>query len=237
MLIDIVINSLHQVMEFLGTDLKCNFCDRFQHQMHSLDGSIGQPWIEDLVFAKLLGLYSYFHSNQTWPFIFYTARSRTENCCNNRIHNTKYKLPASIFMTVIIASALMIIVHNSTVLCTVPCSKTQRSFFSVWLAVSSFRITLGWKIWGVPKNLGNSHDDGHWNFPIWTKGSWVNGDKRFQLAYWNHVNNHLFSQSVTQNNRLCFGGLQHLQFWVIFESKGCFRILKLCDYHQKWQRK
>ena len=116
MLIDIVINSLHQVMEFLGTDLKCNFCDRFQHQMHSLDGSIGQPWIEDLVFAKLLGLYSYFHSNQTWPFIFYTARSRTENCCNNRIHNTKYKLPASIFMIVIIASALMIIGHNSTVL-------------------------------------------------------------------------------------------------------------------------
>ena len=79
MLIDIVINSLHQVIEFLGKDLKCNFCDRFQHQMHSVDGSIGQPqpWIEDLVFAKLLGLYSYFHSNQTWPFIFYTARSRT----------------------------------------------------------------------------------------------------------------------------------------------------------------
>lgn len=77
MLIDIVINSLHQVMEFLRTDLKCNFCDRFQHQMHSLDGLIGQPWIEDLVFAKLLRLYSYFHSNQTWPFIFYTARSRT----------------------------------------------------------------------------------------------------------------------------------------------------------------
>ena len=79
MLIDIVINSLHQVMEFLRKDLKYNFCDRFQHRMHSLDGSIGQPqpWIEDLVFAKLLGLYSYFHSNQTWPFIFYTARSRT----------------------------------------------------------------------------------------------------------------------------------------------------------------
>lgn len=101
MLIDIVINSLHQVMEFLRKDLKCNFCDRFQHQMHSLDGSIGQPWTEDLLFAKLLGLYSYFHSNQTWPFIFYTAYSTVQNC-NNHIH-TKYEAPASIFMTVIIA--------------------------------------------------------------------------------------------------------------------------------------
>ena len=36
MLIDIEINSLHQVMEFLETDLECHFCDRFQQRMHSL---------------------------------------------------------------------------------------------------------------------------------------------------------------------------------------------------------
>ena len=48
---------------------------------------------------------------------------------------------------------------------TVPSGKTQRSWFAVWLAVSPFRITIGWKIWDVPKNLGNSHDDGYWNFP------------------------------------------------------------------------
>ena len=35
---------------------------------------------------------------------------------------------------------------------TVPSGKTQRSWFAVWLAVSPFRITKGWKILGVPKN-------------------------------------------------------------------------------------
>ena len=74
---------------------------------------------------------------------------------------------------------------------TVPSGKTQRSWFAVWLAVSPFRIMIGWKIWGVPKNLGNFLDDGHWNFPIWTQGSWENGDKRFQLAFWNLIQIHL----------------------------------------------
>ena len=74
------------------------------------------------------------------------------------------------------------------------------------LTVTPFRITIGWKTRVVPKNLGNSHDDGHWNFPIWTKGSWENDNKRFQLAFLNHVYDHFFSQSVTENNRLCFGG-------------------------------
>ena len=55
---------------------------------------------------------------------------------------------------------------------TVPSGKTQRSWFAVWLAVSPFRITIGWKIWGVPKNLGNSHDDGHWNFLIFFRLCW-----------------------------------------------------------------
>ena len=39
MLIDIEINSLHQVMAFLETDLECNFRDRFQQRMHSLASS------------------------------------------------------------------------------------------------------------------------------------------------------------------------------------------------------
>ena len=53
-------------------------------------------------------------------------------------------------------------------------------------------LAAGWKTRVVPNNLGNSHDDWHWNFPIWTKESWENGVKRFQLAFWNHGNNHLF---------------------------------------------
>ena len=39
MLIDMEINSLHQVMVFLETDLECNFRDRFQQRMHSLASS------------------------------------------------------------------------------------------------------------------------------------------------------------------------------------------------------
>ena len=69
----------------------------------------------------------------------------------------------------------------------------QNSALIFFCLVSSIFLqnNIGWKIWGVPKNLGNSYDDGHWNFSIWTNGSWENADKRFQLAFWNLVQNHL----------------------------------------------
>ena len=55
-----------------------------------------------------------------------------------------------------------------------------------------------------------------------------------------------FYSQVVIEIRLCFGGLWHLKYKVIFKCRECFGILlssafqctlKLCDYHKKWQRK
>ena len=53
---------------------------------------------------------------------------------------------------------------------------------------------------GVLKNIGNSLYDGHWNFPILIKESRENGDKRFQLVFWNHDQNQLlWTECHTKN--------------------------------------
>ena len=40
--------------------------------------------------------------------------------------------------------------------------------------ITPFKETLGLKVGWVLKYSGNSLNDGHWNFPIWTNQSWEN---------------------------------------------------------------
>ena len=53
-------------------------------------------------------------------------------------------------------------------------TRTKNMAGFVWRLLEALKIDLQIKVGWVLKNSGNSLFDRHWNFTIWTKGSWDN---------------------------------------------------------------